>query len=130
MMRAMRTHRRRRSPRSLRPIVAGLVLAVGLLSAWTFAGITIRENALARSTVRTQAQIAAEEQRRTDLEASVAEKRTEDYIIERARSLGWVWPWEAMIAVEQDRATRNEATAEDARPSRVQRWIALLVGQR
>ncbi len=128
MMRGVRTHRRRRSPRSLRPLVAALVLAVGLLSAWAFAGITIRENALARLTSQTQAQIAAEERRRTTLEASVAQKRTEDYVAERARSLGWAWPWEAIIAVEQERAARNEATPEEARPSRVQRWVALLLG--
>ncbi len=102
---------------------------LGLACAWAFAGITIRENALDRLKAETQAQIATEETRRTQLEGSVAEKQTSEYIVGKARSLGWVWPWEAIIAVEQDRAARTEATETSARPGRVQRWVALFVGR-
>ena len=116
--------------RSLRPLVASFVLVLGLACAWAFAGITIRENALAREITATQAQIAAEEAKQTQLEASAAEKQTADYIVERARSLGWVWPWEAMIAVEQVRADQNAASDASSRPSRIQRWIALFFGSR
>ncbi len=126
----MTAGRRRRTRRSLRPLVAAFVLTLGLGCSWAFAGITVRENALQRAIVRTQAEIAAEEARRTHLEASAAQKKTPDYIIERARSLGWMWPWEAMVVVEQDRADANAATDEKTRPGRLQRWIAVFVGSR
>ena len=122
--------RRRAARRDLRPLVASFVLLVGLACAWAFAGITIRQNALDRAIARTQAEIVTEQQRQTRLEASAAEKRSADYVIEKARSLGWMWPWEAMVVVEQDRADANAAMDERARPSRIERWTALFFGTR
>lgn len=122
--------RRRAGRRDLRPVVASFVLLVGLSCAWAFAGITIRQNALDRAIARTQAEIVVEQQRQTQLEASAAEKKSADYVIEKARSLGWMWPWEAMVVVEQDRADANASIGAKARPSRFDRWMTLLFGAR
>jgi uncharacterized protein (DUF3084 family) len=123
------THRRpsRKSARSLRPLVAVAVLVGGLVLASAFATVTIQENALARTIGQLNSQIAYENAYRAQLQASAAEKKTTDYVVEKAKQLGWVWPWEALIAVQRDANARNEATPKSDRPSRIDRWIALFV---
>ena len=128
----MSTHRRpsRTSGRSLRPLVAAAVLVGGLVLASAFATVTIQENALARTINDLNAQIGYEQAYRAQLQASNAEKKTSDYVIDKAKQLGWVWPWEALIAVQRDANAREQATALSERPSRITRWIALFVGTR
>ena len=89
--------------------------------------MTIRENALARNIDALKGEIGAEQARNTQLQASAAEKQSTDYIVEKAKQLGWVWPWEALIAVQRDATARADATALGERPSRVARWITLFV---
>jgi hypothetical protein len=120
----------RRNTRSLQPLVAGGVLALGLVLASAFATAQIQENALGRSISEMSSQIAYEQAYRAQLQANAAEKKTTDYVVEKAKQLGWVWPWEALIAVQRDANARARATPESERPSRVNRWIALLVGTR
>ena len=128
----MRTSRGRRAPRrrSLRSLIAAGVLAGGLVLSFAFAGVTIQGNALARSIDELNAQIASEQARRASLEQSAAEKRTTDYVVEKAKQYGWVWPWEAIIAVQRDADARARDTAQSDRPSRIERWVALFVGTR
>jgi len=104
------------------------VLAFGLVLSWSFASVTIRENALARNIDGLKSDIGAEQARNTQLQASAAEKQSSDYIVEKAKALGWVWPWEALIAVQRDSSGRTNATSQTERPSRVTRWITLFVG--
>ena len=104
------------------------MLLVGLVIASTFASVTIQENALARTIDDLNAQISFEQARNDQLAASAAQKKTADYIIEKGKQLGWVWPWEALIAVQRSADVHAEATARSDRPSRVVRWIALFVG--
>jgi len=106
------------------------VLALGLVLASAFAGVTIQENALARTIADLNAQIADEQAHGASLQASAAEKKTTDYVIEKAKQLGWVWPWEALIAVQRDANARAQATPQSERPSRIVRWISLFVGTR
>ena len=96
----------------------------------TFATVTIQENALARTISDLNAQIGYEQAYRAQLQTSNAEKKTSDYVIEKAKQLGWVWPWEALIAVQRDANARDRSTAQSERPSRMTRWIALFVGMR
>jgi len=126
------THRRtsRKSSRSFRPLLAAAVLVGGLVLASAFATVTIQENALARTISDLNAQIGYEQAYRAQLQTSNAEKKTSDYVIEKAKQLGWVWPWEALIAVQRDANARNRSTAQSERPSRITRWIALFVGTR
>jgi len=106
------------------------VLLVGLLVASAFASVTIQENALARTIADLNVQIAAEQARGAQLAASVTEKRSADYIVEKAKYLGWVWPWEALIAVQRSADVHAQATPQSERPSRAVRWITLFVGAR
>jgi len=125
------THARRsRSERSLRPAVALAVLLGGLVLASAFASVTIQENALARTIDDLNAQITLEQGRNAQLAASAAEKKTPDYIVEKGKELGWVWPWEALISVQRSADARAQVTALSERPSRVVRWITLFIGAR
>ena len=128
--RVMRHHRRQRASRSIRPLAAVGVLAGGLVLASAFAGITIQENALAREITALNGQIASEQTRNASLQASAAEKKSSDYVIDKAKELGFVWPWEALIAVQRDADARAHATPAAERPSRIARWIALFLGTR
>ncbi len=121
---------RARPERSLRPAVAAAVLLVGLLVSSAFASITIQENALARTIDDLNTQIAAEQARGAQLAASATQKKTADYIIEKGKQLGWVWPWEALISVQRSADVHAEATAQSERPSRVVRWITVFIGTR
>jgi cell division protein FtsB len=123
--------RRRGATRRLNPsrsLSAAAVLVVGLVLSWSFASVTIRENALARNIDALKTDISAEQARNTQLQASAAEKQSTDYIVEKAKQLGWVWPWEALIAVQRGSASGTGATSQGERPSRIARWITLFVG--
>jgi hypothetical protein len=106
------------------------VLAGGLVLASVFAGVTIQENALAREITMLNGQIASEQARGTSLQASAAEKKSSDYVVDKAKELGFVWPWEALIAVQRNADAQANATPIAERPSRIARWIALFVGTR
>jgi hypothetical protein len=119
------TRRRKKRFAPARPLIAAGVLSVGLVMAMVFAGVTVQENALSRTIGALNAQISSEEAYRAQLQASAAEKKTSDYVVEKAKQLGWVWPWEALIAVQRDAEARTQAVPLSERPSRVSRWIAL-----
>jgi cell division protein FtsB len=106
------------------------ILAGGLVLSSVFAGVTIQENALARTITDLNGQISSEQARNAALQASVAEKKSGDYVIEKAKDFGFVWPWETLISVERDASARLQATPASERPSRIDRWIAMFVGTR
>ena len=125
----MSAHARRRRPsRGERPLAAIAVLMVGLALAFAFAGVTVQENALARDIATLHQQIATEQAKNTELQASAAEKQTADYVIEKAKDFGFVWPWETLIAVQRDAEAHANDVPADRRPPRVSRWIALFFG--
>ncbi len=106
-------------------MLAVAVLLGGLVLSSAFASVTIQANALERTITDLNAQIAYEQAYRAQLQASAAEKKTTDYVIEKAKGLGWVWPWEALIAVQRDANARAQSTPQSERPSRIERWIVL-----
>jgi hypothetical protein len=106
-------------------MLAVAVLLGGLVLSSAFASVTIQANALERTITELNSQIAYEQAYRAQLQASAAEKKTTDYVIEKAKGLGWVWPWEALIAVQRDANARARSTPQSERPSRIERWIAL-----
>ena len=106
------------------------MLLGGLVLASAFASVTIQENALARTIDDLNVQIAAEQARGAQLAAAATEKKSADYVIEKAKYLGWVWPWEALIAVQRSADVHAQVTAQSERPSRIVRWITLFVGVR
>lgn len=112
-----------------RPSLAMLLLVAGLLLASAFVAIEIQRNGLARQAADLQRDIAAQQATYADLSAQVATKKTDDYVINRARDYGYVLPGEALIGVERQPAS-PVAVVSPAAPSRVQKWIALFFGAR
>lgn len=112
-----------------RPSLAMLLLIAGLLLASAFVAIESQRNALGRQAAVYRADIAAAEATRTQLSVDVATKKTDDYVVNKARDLGYVLPSEALIGVQQESTTPAVIVRAPA-PSRVQRWIALFFGSR
>lgn len=112
-----------------RPSLAMLLLIAGLLLASAFVAIEIQRNALARQSSALLSDIAAAEATRAQLSADVTAKRTDDYVMNKARDYGYVLPGEALIGVQQDAATPVAAVSVQGL-SRVQKWIALFFGAR
>jgi len=114
----------------MRPVVATAVLALGLVGAAAFTGITVQANALERAKGVLSDEIAAEQARYAQLEASVAQKTTTDYLIQKAQDYDFVKQGEGLIAVERSAPSANATHADGGRPSRVARWIQLFFGAR
>jgi cell division protein FtsB len=110
-----------------RPSLAILLLVAGLLLASAFVAIEIQRNALARQAAIYRADIAAAEATNTRLSLDVISKKTDDYVTNKARDLGYVLPGETLIGVQQEAATPAVVASAGA-PSRVQKWIALFFG--
>ena len=117
-------------PRSMRGVFAAVVLALGLVCAAAFTGITVQANALERAMGVLQDEIAAEQARRAELEASVAQKATTDYLIQKAQDYDFVKQGEGLIAVERSAPSANATHVDGGRASRISRWIELFFGAR
>ena len=114
----------------MRPVVAAAVLALGLVCAAAFTGITVQANALERAMGVLNDEIATEQARRAALEASVAQKTTTDYLIQKAQDYDFVKQGEGLIAVERAAPSANATHSDGGRASRVARWIELFFGAR
>lgn len=114
----------------MRPVVATAVLALGLVCAAAFTGITVQANALERAKSVLNDEIAAEQARYGQLEASIAQKKTTDYLIQKAQDYDFVKQGEGLIAVERSAPTASGAHVDGGQASRVMRWIALFFGTR
>jgi hypothetical protein len=137
MKKASRPARRSRGAKSGRaavatlagPSLAMLLLLAGLLLASAFVAIEIQRNALARQAAGYRAEIVAAQTQNAQLGADVATKKTDDYVMNKARDFGYVLPGEALIGVQHD-ATAPVAVSSGPSVSRVQKWIALFFGAR
>jgi len=114
----------------MRPVVATVVLALGLVCAAAFTGITVQANALERAKDALSADIAVEQARNAALEASIAQKKTTDYLIQKAQDYDFIKQGEGLIAVERSPATAGAPHGDAGRASRVMRWIQLFFGAR
>jgi len=135
MRRAMRG-RTRGSARSGRPLrvaarraarqaLAAALLGLGLLLAAAFVAIAVQGNAVAREAAALRAEIAALQLKQAALQAMVAERATDDYVVDRARDLGYVRRGEALIAVQPDGVRSAVRSPEVGAPGRLARWLAL-----
>lgn len=111
-------------------MLAAGVLALGLVCAAAFTGITVQANALERAMGVLNEEIAAEQARHAALEASVAQKTTTDYLIQKAQDYDFVKQGEGLIAVERAAPLTHATEADGGRASRVARWIELFFGAR
>ena len=122
------TRSRAKRARSMRPVVAASVLALGLVCAAAFTGITVQANALERAQSLLNEDIRAEQARRAQLDASIAQKSTTDYLIQKAQDYDLVKPGEGLIAVERPGPSASATHSDGGRASRVSRWVALFFG--
>ncbi len=111
-------------------MVATAVLALGLVCAAAFTGITVQANALERAKGVLNDEIAAEQARYAQLDASIAQKKTTDYLIEKAQDYDFVKQGEGLIAVERSGPGASATNVDTGRASRVARWIQLFFGTR
>ena len=111
-------------------MVAAVVLALGLICAAAFTGITVQANALERAKGVLNDEIVAEQARYAQLEASVAQKNTTDYLIQKAQDYDYVKKGEGLIAVERLPESASGAHVDAVQASRVARWIQLFFGTR
>jgi hypothetical protein len=114
----------------MRSVVATAVLGLGLVGAAAFTGVTVQANALERAKGVLADEIAAEQARSARLEASIAQKKTTDYLIQKAQDYDFVKQGEGLIAVERSPATAGGPRVDAGRASRVARWIQLFFGTR
>jgi cell division protein FtsB len=111
-------------------VAATAVLALGLVCAAAFTGITVQANALERAKGVLTAEIATDQARNAQLEATVAQKKTTDYLVQKAQDYDFVKRGEGLIAVERSAPTASAPRADGGRASRVVRWIQLFFGAR
>jgi hypothetical protein len=114
----------------MRPVVATAVLALGLVCAAAFTGITVQANALERAKGLLSDEIASEQARNAHLEESIAQKKTTDYLIQKAQDYDFIKRGEGLIAVERSAPTSGPPQGEGGRASRIARWVQLFFGAR
>jgi len=90
----------------------------------------VQANALERAKGVLSDEITAEQARNVQLEASIAQKKTTDYLIQKAQDYDFVKQGEGLIAVERSAPSASAPHAEGGRASRVSRWIQLFFGTR
>jgi cell division protein FtsB len=136
MMRAMPRRRvpvgsrlRRSLLRYARPALSAGVLSAGLVLTAAFVGVAVQQTAVARESRAAQLQIDAETARRAELQGEIAERKTDTYVVDKARELGFVRPGESLIAVERaPGGERSGAVTVASTGERLARWIALFFG--
>jgi cell division protein FtsB len=136
MMRAMPRHAARRSKpgppvRRLRSIVALAICLSGLVLAAAFVGVTVQANSLAREISALHADIAAAQADGAALRQAIANQRTDDYVVQKARDYGFIGANESLYAVQRNEAVSAQVSASaKVGPSRWERWIAFFFGAR
>src|SRR5688572_18643455 len=107
--------------RFARQTIAVAVLAACLLVGAAFVAVAVQGNSVARDASAMQSEIAALESDLARKQALIAERQTDQYLVDKARDLGFVRPGEALVAVQRDGAR----AAEDAvavGPGRLAKW--------
>jgi cell division protein FtsB len=131
----MRRVPRRRSAkwslsRALRPLLSVAVLALGLLLSGAFVGVAVRQNAIDSEARTLQREIEQETARNAQLQADIAQRRTDQHVIDKARELGYVRPGEGLVAIERGPGGEPVVRINPTDGGRLARWIALFFGPR
>ncbi|HEV8469170.1 MAG TPA: septum formation initiator family protein [Candidatus Limnocylindria bacterium] len=124
--------RRGRSPfaRMVRPLASFGLLAAGLVVSGAFVGIAVRENAVRAEVRAAQTQIEAERARGAELQAEIAQRKTDAYVVDKARELGFVRPGEGLIAVDRGPSGEPVVRVNASDGGRLGRWLAVFFGRR
>lgn len=110
--------------RFARQTVAVAVLAACLLITAAFVAVAVQGNAVARDASAVQSKIASLENDLARKQAQIAERQTDQYLVDKARDLGFVRPGEALVAVQRD-GPRAVEDAVAAQPGRLAKWWGL-----
>lgn len=129
MIPAMTRRRSKQGPlsslrRFARQTLAATVLGACLLVAAAFVGVAVQGNAVARDASAVQAEISSLESTYARKQAQIAERQTDQYLVDKARDLGFVKPGEALVAVQRD-GPRAVEDAVAAAPGRLAKWWGL-----
>lgn len=116
---------RGRLARLVRPALATALLAVSGVLALAFVAIAVQGNAVAREITATKAEIALLQAERTARQAAAAVMSTDDYVVQRARAIGYVRPGESLIAVQRADAVPAVVMPNERTSGRLARWLAL-----
>ena len=110
--------------RFARQTVAVTVLGACLLVAAAFVAVAVQGNAVARDASAIQSEITSLESSYARKQAQIAERQTDQYLVDKARDLGFVKPGEALVAVQRDgpRAVEDVVVAA---PGRLAKWWGL-----
>ena len=119
---------RRSLGRYLRPALSLGVLAAGLVLSGAFVGVAVQQTAVAREARAAQQQIDAETARNAELKGEIAQRKTDTYVVDKARDLGYVRPGESLIAVQGAPSATTIGATVASTGDRLARWIALFFG--
>lgn len=125
-------------PRSRRSRTAGLVrpflslgaLAIGLVLSGAFVGVALQQAAVDGERAAAREQIDAELARRADLQAAIDLRKTDAYVVEKARELGYVRPGEGLIAIDRGPSGEPMVRVNATDGGRLARWLAVFFGRR
>lgn len=123
--------RKRRRPRLgdlARPVVSVAVLAAGLVLSGAFVGIAVQQTNVDREARAAQQQIDAALARRAELQAEIAQRKTDAYVIDKARDLGYVRPGEGLIAIDRGPSGLPTVRINPSDGGRLARWLAVFFG--
>lgn len=104
------------------------VLAAGLLLSGAFVGIAVQQGAVDREARDAQHQIDAEKAKNAELQAEIAQRQTDTYVIDKARDLGYVRPGEGLIAVDRGPSGLPVVRINPSDGGRLARWLAVFFG--
>lgn len=116
---------RRRLTRLVRPLLATVLLTTCLLLALAFVAIAVQGNAVAREVTATKAEIALLQAERAARQAAVSIMGSDDYVLQRARDIGYVKPGESLIAVQRADVAPAVVAPNQRTSGRLARWLAL-----
>ncbi|MFN2519563.1 MAG: septum formation initiator family protein [Candidatus Limnocylindria bacterium] len=110
-------------------------MAVALFAAFlaltaAFVGVATQTNALSREGAALRAEIAALQVKHVVLDAAAAERRTESYIVDKAREYDYVRPNESLITIQQAPTPRPDPVADPGAGGHLAKWFALFFGAR
>lgn len=114
----------------VRPLLSLAALAAGLVLSGAFVGIAVQRSAVDRERQAAQQQIDAELARNADLLAAIDQRKTDTYVVDKARELGFVRPGEGLIAIDRGPSGEPVVHLNSSDGGRLARWLAILFRSR
>jgi hypothetical protein len=121
---------RRSFARYVRPLASAGVLAAGLVLSGAFVGVAVQQTAVAREARAAQSGIDAEQARRAELQGDIAQRKTDTYVVDKARELGFVRPGESLVSVQGSGAPGSVGAIVASTGDRLARWITVFFGSK